>query len=75
MVATVPRSGDQERLDRLAALLDRVRDANAFQRARLGDATVAGWEDLAALPLTTKDALLADQAAHPPFGSNLTFPL
>ena len=75
MVATVPRSGDQERLDRLAALLARARADNAFQRARLGDVEVAGWDDIARLPLTTKDDLLADQAAHPPFGSNLTFPV
>jgi phenylacetate-CoA ligase len=75
MVATVPRSGDQERLDRLVALLDRVRADNPFQRARLDGIDVAGWDDVARLPLTTKDELLADQAAHPPFGSNLTFPV
>jgi phenylacetate-CoA ligase len=75
MVATVPRSGDQERLDRLAELLTSIRPGNAFQQARLGDAAVAGWDDLGRLPLTTKDELLADQAAHPPFGTNLTFGL
>jgi phenylacetate-CoA ligase len=74
MVAPVPRSGDQERLDRLVALLDQARAGNAFQRARLGNVEVTGWDDVARLPLTTKDELLADQAAHPPFGSNLTFP-
>ncbi len=73
MDATAPR--DQERLDRLVALLDRVRERNAFQRARLGATRIAGWDDLARLPLTTKDELLADQAAQPPFGTNLTFPL
>jgi phenylacetate-CoA ligase len=75
MVAPVPRSGDQERLDRLVALLAQAREGNAFQRARLGGAEVAGWDDVARLPLTTKDELLADQAANPPFGSNLTFPV
>jgi phenylacetate-CoA ligase len=55
---------------RLADLLAAVLDGNAFQRARIGDA-----RELAALPLTTKEELLADQAAHPPFGTNLTFPL
>ena len=49
---------------------DTVLAGNAFQRARIGDARA-----LADLPLTTKDELLADQAAHPPFGTNLTFPL
>ena len=33
------------------------------------------WEDFARLPFTTKDELQADQAAHPPFGTNLTYPL
>jgi phenylacetate-CoA ligase len=75
MVATVPRSGDQERLDRLAELLARVLAGNAFQRGRLGEAPLTDWDDLARLPLTTKDELLADQAAHPPFGTNLTFDL
>ena len=56
--------------ERLSALLATVLDGNAFQRARIGDARA-----LADLPLTTKEELLADQAAHPPFGSNLTFPL
>jgi phenylacetate-CoA ligase len=55
---------------RLSDLLATVLEGNAFQRARLGDA-----RELAELPLTTKEELLADQAAHPPFGTNLTFPL
>jgi phenylacetate-CoA ligase len=44
--------------------------ANAFWRERLHD--VRGWDDFERLPLTTKAELLADQAAHPPFGTNLT---
>ena len=31
--------------------------------------------DLARLPFTTKQELVADQEAHPPFGHNLTYPL
>ena len=34
-----------------------------------------GWRDFARLPLTTKQELAEDQMAHPPFGTNLTFPL
>ncbi len=34
-----------------------------------------GWDDFARLPLTDKAELAEDQAAHPPFGQNLTFPL
>ena len=47
--------------------------ANAFWRHRLHDVT--GWDDFERLPLTTKTELLADQAAHPPFGTNLTYPM
>ena len=33
------------------------------------------WLDFRRLPLTSKSELVADQAAHPPFGTNLTYPL
>jgi len=33
------------------------------------------WLDFRRLPLTEKSELVADQAAHPPFGTNLTYPL
>jgi phenylacetate-CoA ligase len=45
---------------------------NSFWRERLQG--VSGWDDFERLPLTTKAELLADQASHPPFGTNLTFP-
>ncbi len=38
-------------------------------------ADVAGWNDFRRLPFTRKIELVADQAAHPPFGTNLTYPL
>jgi phenylacetate-CoA ligase len=44
---------------------------NQFWRARLHG--VDGWDDFERLPLTAKSELLADQAAHPPFGTNLTY--
>jgi phenylacetate-CoA ligase len=56
-------------------LLQRVHETNAFQRARLRGARVSTVEDLRALPFTTKDELLLDQASAPPYGTNLTFPL
>ena len=46
---------------------------NAFWRARLHD--VRGWDDFERLPLTEKSDLVADQASHAPFGTNLTYPL
>jgi phenylacetate-CoA ligase len=60
-------------LDRLQTGLRDVLRTNAFWRARLTG--VRGWDDFERLPLTTKSELLADQAARPPFGTNLTYPL
>ena len=40
---------------------------NSFQRDRIAN----GWSGV---PFTTKSELAADFAAHPPYGSNLTFP-
>jgi phenylacetate-CoA ligase len=57
-------------LEKLRAGLGGVLRTNAFWRARLTD--VGGWDDFERLPLTTKAELLEDQAAHPPFGTNLT---
>lgn len=56
-------SGD--RLERLHALLAHVARGNAFQRERFGVSRLAHLDELARLPLTHKDDLLADQAAHP----------
>jgi phenylacetate-CoA ligase len=33
-----------------------------------------GWDDFARLPFTDKAEFVRDQAAHPPFGTNLTYP-
>jgi phenylacetate-CoA ligase len=59
--------------ERREALLAEVVGSNPFYRAKLGPkATVDRWADL---PFTTKGELSEDQAAHPPFGSNLTYPV
>jgi phenylacetate-CoA ligase len=60
-------------LRKLQSGLAEVLTANAFWRDRLHDVRV--WSDFERLPLTTKADLLADQAAHPPFGTNLTYPI
>src|SRR5262245_30600468 len=36
---------------------------------------VRGWDDFARLPLTAKPELVADQAEHALFGTNLTYPM
>ena len=51
-------------------LLDLVLARNPFHQARL-----AGWDRGSELPPLTKSELVADQAAHPPFGTNLTYEL
>jgi phenylacetate-CoA ligase len=54
---------------------------NAFLRRRWGAAGVhsvddlKSGDDLARLPFTRKAEFVEDQAAHPPFGTNLTYPL
>jgi phenylacetate-CoA ligase len=67
--------------ERLTAGLAEIWATNRFWRARLAAAglrdprDVASWEDFARLPRLEKPELGADQAAHPPFGTNLTYPL
>src|SRR5450755_1336536 len=73
-----PAIDERQRHAQLAALddlLQRVLATNAFQRARLRGARVRSLDDLRSLRFTTKDELLADQAATPPYGTNLTFEL
>jgi phenylacetate-CoA ligase len=56
---------------RLRAMLPELQRANAFYRAKLPETA----RDLRELPFTTKSELSEDQAAHPPFGTNLTYPI
>lgn len=64
---------------RLRAMLDEVLPLNPFYMAKcasvgIDDAATAldRWRDI---PFTTKSELSADQAAHPPYGTTLTYPL
>lgn len=60
---------------RLQAVLAVTGERNAFYRRKWGGATCMSWDDFGNLPLTTKAELVADQEAHPPFGTNLAAPL
>jgi phenylacetate-CoA ligase len=71
--ATEPSAIRELQLRKLQSGLKDVLRANAFWRERLHE--VGGWDDFERLPLTTKSELVADQASHPPFGTNLTHPL
>ena len=54
-------------------LLDRILPANRFYSAKLRG--IQPDTELGALPFTHKQELIDDQIAHPPYGTNLTYPL
>jgi len=68
-------------ISRMRTLLKELLATNPFYGARLRDAGLGdarmlqALEELKCLPLTHKSELVEDQEAHPPFGTNLTFPL
>jgi phenylacetate-CoA ligase len=64
-----------EHVPALRELLDLVLDRNPFQRARFERAGLDRSAGLGDLPASTKAELVADQERHPPFGTNLTYPL
>ena len=68
---------EAEQLARLRSLLKAIVPANAFYTAKLRNCgEIRTLEDFRRLvPFTTKTELIDDQEAHPPYGSNLSFPL
>src|SRR5258708_29929592 len=63
----------------LRELLAAILPANRFYAAKLRPETVTRLASIKEfceqVPFTTKAELAADQTAHPPYGSNLTYPL
>ncbi|MBI2807053.1 MAG: phenylacetate--CoA ligase family protein [Planctomycetes bacterium] len=57
---------------RLANLLHTILPAHRFYARKFAGLSLDDWQ---ALPFTTKDELLANQAEHPPYGELLTYPL
>ncbi|MBI4582553.1 MAG: AMP-binding protein [Planctomycetes bacterium] len=49
--------------------------AAKFAAAGLDPAAIRGVDDLPSLPFTRKEEIQQDQEAHPPYGTNLTYPL
>ncbi len=49
--------------------------AAKYAAAGVEVAGLRGLDDVRRLPFTTKAELIADQLAHPPYGTNLTYPL
>ena len=71
---------EQIQSERLRGLLAEVAPCNPFYARKLTAAAIApssiqSLADLRRLPFTTKAELLEDQEAHPPYGTDLTFPL
>ena len=69
------------RWQRLRTLVQDVFGTNPFWTAKWRAAgleradDLRGWDDFHRLPLTRKTEFVEDQAAHPPVGGNLTYPL
>jgi len=78
---TLDRDGIQKvQAAKLRALLADVLPSNAFYFLRFKEAGLSPQQvqepaDLRRLPFTTKAELQEDQSCHPPYGTNLTFPL
>lgn len=77
---TCSRAGLAEhQWQRLQSLSRQVWATNAFYRRKWQDAglrhpdDIRTWSEFERLPFTTKEELVQDQLAHPPFGTNLTF--
>jgi phenylacetate-CoA ligase len=73
-----PALAELQRL-RLRALVDAALPRNRFYARKFDEAGLAAGDvkeaaDLARLPFTTKAELLADQAAHPPYGETHPLP-
>lgn len=81
-IETAPREElERRQVERLRAMLRELLASNRFYGAKLGAAglsdadDVRSLADLRQLPFTVKQELVDDQAAHPPYGTNLTYPL
>lgn len=77
---SIPETISAHQLAALRGLLRETTERNPFYGRKLAGvgcaAEPASVEDFSArFPFTTKAELVADQAANPPYGSNLTYPL
>lgn len=64
-------------LVQLRSMFETIRAENRFYAPRIKDAGLPESlvEFFAKMPFTTKQELVDDQRAHPPFGTNLSFPV
>ena len=67
---------EQRQVEKLRRMLQAVVSANRFYRHKLARfSDVTSLAELTKLPLTTKAELMRDQLEHPPYGTDMTFPL
>ena len=74
------KSIEENQRARLQALVSALLPKNPFHTRKLRDAGIEdntlGLEDFKDLvPFTSKQELIEDQRSHPPYGSNLTYPM
>ena len=71
---------EARQLELLQKLLVEIDGRNAFWTKKFAEAgmdcaSIRSFDDFRRLPFCTKQELVDDQNAHPPYGTNLTFPL
>jgi phenylacetate-CoA ligase len=69
-----------DQLSKLLTLLATVLDSNSFYSAKLRSAQLVSAistleQFISRVPFTRKEDLVGDQRLHPPYGTNLTYPL
>jgi phenylacetate-CoA ligase len=60
---------------KLQSLLTEILPTNAFYACKFQQAGLTKLKDLKSIPFTTRIEIQEDQAEHPPYGTNLTFPI
>ena len=69
---------EAHQIEKLSRMLKAELPSNAFYRRKLFDqgfSNAASLSEFRKFPFTTKSELVEDQAAHPPIGTALTFPI
>jgi len=72
------RAIEEHQVERLRQILQDILETNEFYRSKLlGNSLpkIDSLDGLKLLPFTTKSELVEDQLKHPPFGTDLTYPL
>lgn len=78
MNASSRKAVEEHQMQRLRQMLQQLLETNDFYRRKLSKGSAAkidSLETLRELPFTTKSELVEDQLHHPPFGTDLTYPL